>query len=156
MAEERLKVGDKAPDFKLKDQNDKDVSLSDFKGKKVLLSFHPLAWTGVCAKQMKSLEDNVKTFEKINTVALGLSIDTSPSKKAWAKELDIKNTALLADFWRHGEVARKYGIFREANGFSERANIIVDENGKIVFLKVYPINELPDIKEIIGVLEGKK
>lgn len=151
-----LNIGDPAPDFKVKDQNGREVSLSDFKGKKVLLSFHPLAWTSVCARQMESLEANTKTFEKLNTVALGVSIDTSPSKKEWAKSLGIKKTPLLADFWPHGDIARKYGIFREGDGISERVNVIIDENQKIMFFKIYPIGELPDIKEIIKVLEGRK
>ncbi|MCL5277458.1 MAG: peroxiredoxin [Deltaproteobacteria bacterium] len=151
-----LNVGAPAPDFKVKDQDGKDVRLSDFRGKKVLLSFHPLAWTSVCSRQMESLEANRKLFERLNTVALGVSIDTSPSKKEWAKSLGIKDTRLLADFWQHGNIAKNYGIFRENDGFSERANVIVDEEGKIRFFKVYPIGELPDIKEIIEVLEGKK
>jgi peroxiredoxin len=95
----------------------------------------------------------IKAFEKLNTVALGMSVDTVPSKKAWAKELGIKNTRLLSDFWPHGDVARSYGIFRGKEGFSERANIIVDENGQVVFVRVYPISQLPDIKEIIKALE---
>ncbi len=149
-----VSVGDNAKDFTISDQDDKGITLSDFKGKRVLLSFHPLAWTSVCAKQMVSLEKNKKSFDKLNTVALGISVDTVPSKKAWAKELGIKKTRLLSDFWPHGEVASQYGIFREKDGFSERANIIVDEKGQVMFVKVYPIGELPDIKEIIKVLEG--
>ncbi len=149
-----VSVGDKATDFTISDQDDKDITLSDFKGKRVLLSFHPLAWTSVCAKQMVSLEKNKKSFDKLNTVALGISVDTVPSKKAWAKELGIKKTRLLSDFWPHGEVASEYDLFREKDGFSERANIIVDEKGQVVFVKVYPIAELPDTKEIIKVLEG--
>jgi peroxiredoxin len=81
-------------------------------------------------------------------------VDTVPSKKAWAKELVIENTRLLSDFWHHGDVARSYGIFREKEGFSERANIIVDVNGQVIFVKVYPISQLPDIEEINKVLEG--
>ncbi len=149
-----VNVGDKAKDFSISDQDGKDIKLSDFKGKRVLLSFHPLAWTSVCAKQMKSLEKNKKEFDKLNTVALGISVDTVPSKKAWAKELGIKKTRLLSDFWPHGEVASQYDIFREKDGFSERANIIVDEKGEVVFVKVYPIAELPNIKDIVKVLEG--
>ncbi len=151
-----LNVGTRAPDFKVKDQDGKDVRLSDFRGKKVLLSFHPLAWTSVCSRQMESLEANRNLFDRLNTVALGVSIDTSPSKKEWAKSLGIKDTRLLADFWQHGDIAKKYGIFRENDGFSERANVIIDEEGKILFFKVYPIGDLPDVKEIIGVLEGKE
>ena len=149
---EVVKAGDKAKDFALKDQNDKELRLSDLKGKKVLLSFHPLAWTKVCADQMKSLEENYHRFEKLNTVALGISVDPVPSKNAWAKELGIKNTRLLSDFWPHGDIATLYGIFRNKNGFSERANIVVDEKQRVVFVKVYPIHQLPDIEEIIKVL----
>jgi peroxiredoxin len=157
MAEqERTKVGEKAKDFALKDQNDKEFKLSQFKGKRVLLSFHPQAWTNLCAKQMKSLEENKAVFDSLNTVALGMSVDTVPSKKAWAENLGIKNTPLLSDFWPHGEVAKLYGIFRDRNGFSERANIVVDENQKVVFFKVYPISELPDINEIINFLKNLK
>ena len=152
----RAKVGDQAPDFVLKDQNEKEFKLSDHKGKRVLLSFHPMAWTGVCAKQMKSLEDNKAAFDSLNTVAVGLSVDSIPSKKAWADSLGIKHTSLLADFWPHGGVAQRFGMFREKSGISERANIIVDEKGKIVFVKVYPIPELPDINEIVEFLKHLK
>ena len=148
-----IKVGDKAPDFSLKDQHNKELRLSELKGKKVLLSFHPLAWTKVCARQMQSLEKNREVFDKLNTVALGLSVDTVPSKHAWAKELDIKETRLLSDFWPHGEIAKLYGIFRAENGISERANIIVDEEQKVIFVKVYDIPQLPDIDEIINFLK---
>ncbi len=148
-----VKIGDKAKDFTLKDQDGKELHLSDLKGKRVLRSFHPLAWTSVCADQMKSLEKARNRFENLNTVAFGISVDTVPSKKAWAKELGIKNTRLLSDFWPHGEVAQLYGIFREKDGFSERANIILDEKQQVIFVKVYPIAQLPDIEEIIKVLE---
>jgi len=150
-----ISVGEKAPDFVLDDHNEKPVHLSDFRGKKVLLSFHPLAWTGVCSRQMKSLEKNFGAFKKLNTVAFGVNIDSVPSKKAWAHELELKKTRLLSDFWPHGEVARKYGIFRDKDGFSERANIIVDEGGKVMFSKVYKISELPDIDEIIDRIRRK-
>jgi peroxiredoxin len=149
----KVKTGAAAKGFTLSDQNDKDVKLSDLKGKKVVLSFHPLAWTKVCAEQMESLEKNYSRFEELNTIALGISVDTVPSKKAWAKQLDIKKTRLLSDFWPHGKVAQMYGIFRENEGISERANIVVDEIGEIIFVKVYPIGQLPDIEEIIQVLK---
>ncbi|MCX9078655.1 MAG: redoxin domain-containing protein [Candidatus Methanoperedens sp.] len=65
----------------------------------------------------------------------------------------MKNTRLLSDFWPHGKVAALYGVFNEKEGISERANIIIDENGKIVFVKIYPVTQLLDIEEIIKVLE---
>lgn len=152
----RIAVGDSAPDFVLKDNRVQDVRLSDYRGKKVLLSWHPLAWTGVCAKQMKALEDNLAEFEKYNTVPLGMSIDSYPSKNAWAKELGIANVKLLADFWPHGKVAQDYGLFFEDKGFSERANVLIDEEGKVIWVKTYDIPELPDIEEVLNVVRGGK
>jgi peroxiredoxin len=148
----RPKTGDRARGFSLPDQNKKEFELSEFKGSKVLLSFHPLAWTSVCSEQMKSLEKNMEAFASLKTVAVGVSIDTVPSKKAWAASLHIEKTRLLSDFWPHGKVAKAYGVFRKDDGISERANVIVDEKGKVAFLKVYPLGQLPDIKEILEVL----
>ena len=149
-----FKAGDKAPDFILMDHKEQEFRLSDFKGKRVLLSFHPLAWTTVCAKQMQSLERHQNDFKELKTVAVGLSIDTVPSKKAWADLLGIKQTILLSDFWPHGDIAKMYGIFREEDGISERANIIINENQEIEFVRIYELSELPDIKEILTFLRG--
>ena len=148
-----LKVGDMAPNFKVKDQDGNEVSLPNFKGKKVLLSFHPLAWTGVCETQMKNLDVKYDEFEKYNVVPLGFSVDPVPSKKAWADNLKLKKLKLVSDFWPHGEVAKKYDIFDEKNGFSKRANILVDENGKIEFIKVYELRDQPDLNEIFNFLK---
>ncbi|HEX2966343.1 MAG TPA: redoxin domain-containing protein [Syntrophorhabdaceae bacterium] len=150
-----IEQGDRGKEFLLKDNRGKDVQLSDFKGKKVLLSFHPLAWTGVCAEQMKALEQNKDKFDHHGTVALGFSVDSVPSKNAWAKSLEIEHTPLLCDFWPHGEAAEAYGLFRAADGFSERANVILDETGQVIFVKVYPIAQLPDLDEIFEVLSRK-
>jgi peroxiredoxin len=152
---EAIKVGSPAPDFTLKDQSGKEFRLSAAKGKRVLLSFHPLAWTKVCADQMRSLEENIETFDSLNTVPVGISVDSVPSKKAWAESLSIKKVRLLSDFWPHGYVAQLYGIFRDKDGFSERANIVLDEQGKVTFFKVYEISQLPDINEIIRRLKER-
>jgi peroxiredoxin len=151
--EKRVKVGDRFRDFSLEDQNEEVFTLSKFKGKRVLLSFHPLAWTSVCSEQMKSLEKNKEAFDSLNTIAVGVSVDTVPSKKAWAKSLSIKSTRLLSDFWPHGKVAESYAVFRSKYGTSERANIIIDENQKVAFVKVYPVGQLPDINEVIEALK---
>ena len=150
----KLKVGDFAPDFTLKDHHNKEFTLSELRGKKVLLSFHPLAWTKVCADQMKSLESHKEVFDKLNTVAVGFSVDTIPCKHAWAKDLKIWNTSLLCDFWPHGQVAEKYGMFRKEQGFTERANVLIDERGIVIFIKIYDIPTLPDIQEIIEFLKS--
>ncbi len=98
---------------------------------------------------MKALEANRDRLEKLNTVALGISVDTVPSKKAWAKELGVSHTRFLSDFWPHGEIAKMYGIFKEDKGFSERACIVIDENRQVTFVKVYAAEQLPDLEEII-------
>ena len=102
---------------------------------------------------MHSLEENYAQFKTNNTLAFGIGVDSVPSNKAWAKSLGIKQTALLCDFWPHGEVAQLYGVFRDKDGFSERANIVIDENQAVMFIKIYPIEQLPDIKEILAVLK---
>ncbi len=151
-----IQAGEKAEDFTLYDQDKQEFTLSKYKGKRVLLSFHPLAWTSVCAKQMKSLEDNWDVFEELNTVAVGISIDSSPSKKAWADSLSIKNIRLLADFWPHGKIAQQFGIFRENDGISERVNVIINEKQEIEYIQIYEISQLPDINEIITVLKSEE
>lgn len=146
-------IGEKAPDFVLKDQNGEEFKLSEFKGKKVLLSFHPLAWTSICEKQMKALEENYEKFESLNVLPIGISVDPVPTKKAWAEHMGLKKLRILSDFWPHGGVAKLYGLFREKEGISERANVIVDEEGKVIFYKVYPIREVPNLEEIFEFLE---
>jgi peroxiredoxin len=152
---DKLKVGDRSIDFALQDQNRKTFKLSDHLGEWVLLSFHPLAWTSVCAKQMKALEDGNKIFESLNTVAVGISVDSVPCKKAWAESLGIVNTSLLSDFWPHGGLAQLYGILREKEGFSERANILVDQKGSIALVRLYDLKQLPDLNEVTDLLKSK-
>ncbi|AJC74281.1 thioredoxin peroxidase [Pseudothermotoga hypogea DSM 11164 = NBRC 106472] len=150
-----MMVGSTAPDFTLKDQDGNLIQLSSLKGRKVLLSFHPLAWTSVCADQMKSLELAYEEFESLKVVPLGISVDPVPSKKAWADALGLKKLRILSDFWPHGEVAKAFGIFRDKDGFSERANVLIDEEGKVIWMKVYPIKQLPDVGEILSFLRSE-
>jgi peroxiredoxin len=135
--------------FILKDQHKNDFVLKSYSSKKILLSFHPLAWTEVCAQQMKSLETNFSRLDGLSVVPVGVSIDSVPTKFAWANHLGIKQLRLLSDFWPHGHVAKMFEIFRDKDGFSERANIILDHDLKVIWKKIYPIAELPDIEEVI-------
>ncbi|HOK23641.1 MAG TPA: redoxin domain-containing protein [Candidatus Hydrothermia bacterium] len=145
---------DKIEHFKLKDQHGELFNTEDLLGnKKILLSFHPLAFTKLCSKQMKELEERYDEIANLGVYPVGISVDPVPAKHAWAKELGIKKLRILSDFWPHGGIAKMLGIFREQDGFSERANIIVDENGEIIFKKVYEIRELPDLNEILEFLK---
>ena len=149
-----MNIGDVAPDFTLKDQDEKDFKLFDFRSKRVLLSFHPLAFTDYCTKQMPSLEANFDTFIALNTVPVGISVDPVPSKKAWADSIKLKKLRIISDFWPHGQVSQKYDMFREKYGTSKRANVIVNEKGKIIFIKTYEILSVPDVQEVILFLKG--
>ncbi|MBM7556799.1 redoxin domain-containing protein [Halanaerobacter jeridensis] len=149
-----VEVGTKINDFTLTDHNENEVNLSDLEGQKVLLSFHPLAFTSVCANQMQGLEANYEELEELNIVPLGISIDAVPAKKAWAEELGLEKLQLVSDFWPHGGLAKELGIFRDEDGFSERANILLDENGEVIYSQVYEISELPDPQEIIDFVKG--
>ncbi|MFC2024017.1 redoxin domain-containing protein [Chloroflexota bacterium] len=151
-----IEVGIKAPDFKLSDQNKKIIRLSKLHGKRVLLSFRPLAWTPVCTDQMTSLDKHYGDFENFNAMPLGIGVDSVYSNKAWAEAMEIKKLRLLADFWPHGQVASSYGIFRAEGGFSERANILINEMQQVIFAKVYEISELPDIEEVLDLLSKQQ
>lgn len=101
---------------------------------------------------MQDLEAKKAELDSLNTVALGLSVDPVPAKHTWAKEIGVRQTLLLSDFWPHGEVARAYGVFDEKEGFSKRAVFVIDENSIVIWKKEYPLSERPDIEEILAAL----
>ncbi len=143
-----MKVGDKIPNFTLKDHNNEEFNLYDIKDKMVLLSFHPLAWTGVCTRQMQSLEDYKDEFSSLGVIAVGVSVDTVPSKKAWAKSIGVSETRLISDFWPHGEVSKTLDLFLPEKGVSKRANVLVAKDKEVLFMKVYEISTIPNFDEV--------
>jgi peroxiredoxin len=148
-----LKAGDTAPDFELRSHRGGTVKLSDFINEKnVVLAFHPLAFTPVCATQMSSYEADVPKFDSSDTAVLGISVDPQPAKTAWAKEIGVKSFDLLSDNYPYGEVAKKYGVFREQDGISERAVFVIDKSGKVTWSKVYDIPHQPANAEIFEAL----
>ncbi|MEI6171721.1 MAG: redoxin domain-containing protein [bacterium] len=150
----RIALGSQAPEIALPNQEGEGVDLATLRGRRVLLSFHPLAWTEVCRLQMQALEARATEFTRLSAVPLGISVDPVPCKKAWAEAIGIEKTRLLSDFWPHGRAAAALGLFREKQGFSERAGVILDEKGIVRFVKVYPLKELPDLDEQIEFLRN--
>jgi len=151
-----LKAGDEAPDFELRSHRGGTVKLSDFRGKRqVVVAFHPLAFTPVCAAQMCGYQSDLGRFEAANAVFLGISIDAQPAKSAWAQTLGPISFNLLSDFHPHGEVAQKYGVFRPKDGISERAIFVVDEGGKITWTRKYDIPEQPNNEELFKALSDE-
>ncbi len=156
MTNHHLYIGGQVPEFTLINQQDKKMTPMALQGKRILLSFHPLAWTPVCEIQMRTLELKKTIFDEFEVVAFGISVDSAQSKKAWAMSMDVKNTNLLADFWPHGEIAEKFGLFNKDMGFSERANILIGLDRTIEWIKVYEMHQVPDIEEIIHFISSKK
>ena len=134
-----LEAGTEAPDFELRSHRGGTVRLSDFRGKKnVVLAFHPLAFTPVCATQMSGYESNLPRLERDDAVVLGISIDPQPSKTAWA-------SARSSADWS--------GASRQKEGFSERAVFVVGKDGRVKWVKTYDIPEQPDNEELLAALD---
>jgi mycoredoxin-dependent peroxiredoxin len=151
-----LSVGQTAPDFALKDQNQKEVKLSDFAGKKrVVLVFYPLDWSPVCTNEHACFVNDMKSFDTLDAEVLGVSVDSFWSHKAYADKMAIKYS-LLADFQPRGAMAEKYGVFLPEKGITGRAIFIVDKHGKVAWAKNYDIPVVPDIKEVAAALANVK
>jgi peroxiredoxin (alkyl hydroperoxide reductase subunit C) len=150
----KLKVGDKAPDFALKDLAGNHVSLANYLGKKnVVLSFVPAAWTPVCSQQWPGYNIAKEYFEKNDAVLIGITVDNIPTLYAWTKQMGDLWFPVVADFWPHGAVAEKYGVLR-SDGVSERALFVIDKKGVIRYIDVHDINVMPKLEVLVGVLEG--
>lgn len=151
-----LAVGHTAPDFTLKDQNQKEVKLSDFAGKKkVVLVFYPLDWSPVCTNEHACFVNEMKQFETLDAEVLGVSVDSVWSHKAYAEKMGIKYS-LLADFHPKGATGEKYGVYLGEKGITGRAIFIVDKQGKVAWAKNYDIPVVPDVKEVATALGGIK
>ena len=151
-----LTVGQTAPDFVLKDQQQKEVKLSEFAGKKkVVLVFYPLDWSPTCTNEHACFVNDMKRFETLDAEVLGLSVDSVWSHKAYAEKMGIKYS-LLADFHPRGATGEKYGVYLPERGITGRAIFIVDKQGKVAWAKNYDAKVVPDIKEVAAALAHVK
>jgi len=119
-----------APEFTLPDSNKKQVNLKDYRGKNVVLAFYPADWSPVCTNELSIIQETLEDIRGYNAEILAISVDNVWSHKAWAQKQHI-TFPLLSDFWPHGEVARKYGVFREEDGISNRALFFIDAPGTL-------------------------
>ncbi|MGW1914248.1 peroxiredoxin [Streptomyces sp. NPDC002076] len=140
-----IQVGDKAPDFELKDNHGRSVKLSDFRGEKnVVLLFYPFAFTGVCTGELCELRDNLPKFEDRDTQLLAVSNDSIHTLRVFAEQEGLEYP-LLSDFWPHGNVSRAYGVFDEDKGCAVRGTFIIDREGVVRWTVV---NGLPDARDL--------
>ena len=122
-------VGSIAPDFTLRDQFGQSVTLSALRGgSAVAVVFFPLAFTGTCTGELCELRDNLSIFRAAGVTLLAVSVDSTATLREFA-ERESYDFTLLADFWPHGEVARRYGAFIDEKGYATRATVLVDAEG---------------------------
>ncbi|THV33905.1 peroxiredoxin [Glycomyces buryatensis] len=139
-----IEPGTVAPEFTLKDQNNQEVSLSDFRGEKnVLLVFYPFAFTGVCEGELCGIRDNLDTYQSDDVQVLSVSIDSPFAHKVWAQREGFE-FPLLSDFWPHGEVAQAYDVFNEDNGMANRGTFVIDKTGVVRFSEMNMPGEARD------------
>jgi len=155
-SQQKLKVGDKAPDFSLPSLSGEKVSIGQFLGKKnVVISFVPAAWTPVCSEQWPGYNIARSLFEDNNATILGITTDNIPTLYAWTQQMGGVWFSVLSDFWPHGEVASRYGVLR-SDGTSERALFIVDRQGIVRYVDIHDINARPNLEVLIRELEKLK
>jgi mycoredoxin-dependent peroxiredoxin len=139
-----LEVGAPAPDFTLKDQNGRPVSLAGSRGtKNVLLVFFPLAFTGICQGELDYVQEHLAPFQNDETVTLAISVGPPPTHKVWAAQSGFQ-FPVLSDFWPHGAVAEAYGVFNAAAGYANRGTFVIDRSGMIRFAECKEPGEARD------------
>ncbi|HEY1922665.1 MAG TPA: redoxin domain-containing protein [Tepidisphaeraceae bacterium] len=147
-----LAPGTKAPDFSLHVTPDQKLSLSELRGKPVIIAFYPADFSPVCGDQMALYNEILPEFKKYNAELLGISVDG-----VWCHEEFVKDRhlhfPLLSDFEPKGDVARKYGAYRHEDGFSERALFVIDKNGAIRWSYRSPVAVNPGADGILQALE---
>ncbi|MDH3892129.1 MAG: redoxin domain-containing protein [candidate division Zixibacteria bacterium] len=140
----QLAIGDPAPDFTLATHNEGELNLAWYQGRKnVVLAFYPADWTPVCSTQVPEYQKKIERFEELDCQLFCLSCDSVPCHIAWAKSMSGLDFPLMADFWPHGEVARKYGVLNR-KGYAERTVFLIDKKGIIRWIERLHPADLPN------------
>jgi peroxiredoxin len=148
-----LNAGAKAPDFSLSVTPDQKITLSELRGKPVILAFYPADWSPVCGDQMALYNEVLPEFQKFGAELIGISVDGAWCHAAYAKDHHL-HFPLAADFEPKGAVARAYGAYRDKEGFAERALFVIDKNGVITWSYCSPILVNPGADGILQALEA--
>jgi peroxiredoxin (alkyl hydroperoxide reductase subunit C) len=147
-----IAAGEPAPDFTLRNQDGEEVSLSDLRGRRVLLVFYPFDFSPVCTDQLSVYQEVRPDFEEKGVEVVGISVDHPYAHKAFREKLGI-DTTLLADFEPKGEVSRAYGSFVEKGGMSNRTLVLIDPNGVVEWSYESPsLGEAPGANLIFDAL----
>lgn len=141
-----------APDFNLRSTPDQWLTLNEFRGQPVVLAFYPADWSPVCGDQMTLYNEILKEFHDLGAELIGISVDGAWCHAAFARDRKL-HFPLLADFEPKGDVARRYGVYRDKDGVSERALFVIDADGKVHWSYVSPIGVNPGADGILSALE---
>jgi peroxiredoxin len=147
-----LQTGTQAPEFSLFATPDQKISLSEFKGKKVILAFYPADWSPVCGDQMALFNESLRFFAKHNAQLLGISVDGKWCHLAFSQDRNF-HFPLLADFEPKGDVAKKYAVYDSHTGESQRALYIIDESGVIRWSYLSPVGVNPGVDGLLDAFE---
>jgi peroxiredoxin len=147
-----LASGTQAPDFTLHTTPDQSVSLHEFRGRPVILTFYPADWSPVCGDQLALYNELMSEFRRFNAALIGISVDGVWCHLAYARDRKLR-FPLLADFEPKGAVARTYGAYRHSDGVCERALFVLDAAGTIHWSYVSPVGINPGADGILAALE---
>jgi len=148
-----LRAGTKAPDFSLHATPDQMMSLSELRGRRVILAFYPADWSPVCGDQVSLYQSVLPEFQRHHADLLGISVDGAWCHMAFRKDRKI-TYPLLSDFEPKGDVARAYGVYLKEYGTSARALFVLDESGVIRWSYVSPLGVNPGADGILDALES--
>jgi len=148
-----LQPGITAPDFTLRSTSDQSISLNQYRGNPVILVFYPADFSPVCGDEMTLFNELLPEFQRLNAEVIGISVDGVWCHLAFSKEKNLK-IPLLTDFEPKGEVAKKYGVYRQKDGIAERALFLLDKDGIIRYSYVSPIGVNPGADGILKALES--
>lgn len=150
-----IPVGSVAPDFCLKDQHGRPVTLSALRGRNVLLVFFPLAFTPVCAGELGEIQAGLARYRTGEVETLTISVGPPATHKVWARESGFE-FPLLSDFWPHGAVAQAYGVFNADAGYPDRGTFVVDRAGVVRFAECMSPGEPRDQSVWVSALAALK
>ena len=147
-----VEVGSQAPDFTLRNENGEEVTLSDLRGRNVVLVFYPFAFSSICTKELHDVTDLEAKFGAGHAEVFGISVDSPFTLKAFRKNEEL-TPHLLSDFEPKGAVAQQYDAYLESPlGFATRATYVIDKDGKIAWKQVNSPGEARDQQEAIAAL----
>lgn len=146
-----VEVGSEAPDFTLRNEDGEEVTLSSLRGRNVVLVFYPLAFSGICTKELHDVTDLADKFTDATAEVFGISVDSPYALKAFKRDENLA-PHLLSDFHPKGAVAQEYGAYLDQVGIATRATFVIDKDGKVAWSQINHPGEVRDQEQVVTAL----